>query len=115
MSTDTLPNFDDQNFEKEVLAFDGVTLVDFWAPWCQPCLVMAPRVEAIAEKYKENSKVKIGQLNIDENEIANTYRVLSIPTFKLFYKGEVVDEIIGAVPGEALEKKLQEALATIAK
>jgi len=108
-----LPVFTDDNFQKEVLDFDGVTLVDFWAPWCTPCLVMAPRVEELAEKYKDNPKVKIGQLDIDQNEIAGTYRVLSIPTFKYFYKGEEVDEVIGALPVEELEKRLTGALTQI--
>ena len=76
---------------------------------------MTPRVEELAQKYKDNAKVRFGTLNIDENEIANTYRVLSIPTFKFFVNGEEMDEVIGAVPGEELEKRLQSALASLSK
>jgi thioredoxin 1 len=103
----------DQNFAEEVASFDGVVLVDFWAPWCQPCIVMAPFVEQIATKYKDNPKVKVGKLNVDENEETSMkYRVMSLPTFKIFVNGNIVDELIGSVGGPAIEQFLDKAVAT---
>ena len=110
----SLPAVTDQNFATEVGNFEGITLVDFWAPWCTPCLAMAPHLERMAEKYAADPRVKIVQMNIDENtETAFGFRVLSIPTFKIFNKGTEVDEVIGAVPPVKLEEALLRALGPI--
>jgi len=99
----------DQNFEDEVIKSTLPVLVDLWAPWCRPCLMVAPVVDSLAEKY--NGRVKFCRLNIDENpRIAARYRIMSIPTLMFFKGGEVVDTVIGAVPERALQPKIDELL-----
>jgi len=93
----------DQNFDQEVLKSNVPVLVDFWAPWCGPCQMMGPIVEEIGKEISD-TKVKIGKLNVDENQvIAGKYQVMSIPTFLLFKGGEVIDQMIGGVPKEKLK------------
>jgi thioredoxin 1 len=94
----------DATYAQEVEQFPGVVLVDYWADWCGPCRVMAPHVEALATEFKDRDDVKIVKLNVDENEqTAMEERVMSLPTFKLFHNGELVDEMIGAGGAEALK------------
>lgn len=97
------------NFEEEVINFDGLVLVDFWASWCGPCKMIAPIIEEISEEYGDNEKVKIAKLNVDENgDIAQQYGIMSIPALKFFKGGEVVDEIVGMQPKEAIVGKLED-------
>ncbi len=97
------------NWEKEVINSDIPVLVDFWAPWCGPCRMVAPIVSEIAQEYE--GKLKVGKLNTDEEpEIAVRYGIMSIPTLMIFKNGEVVDQIIGAVPKEYFVQKLQQVL-----
>ncbi len=99
----------DQNFEDEVIKSALPVLVDLWAPWCRPCLMVAPVVDKLAEKY--NGRFKFCRLNVDENpRIAARYRIMSIPTLMFFKGGEVVDTVIGAVPERALQPKIDELL-----
>jgi thioredoxin 1 len=94
----------DANYKAEVKDYDGLVLVDYWADWCTPCKIMAPAVEEIAKKYKAQG-VKVGKIDVDNNqETSMAERIMSLPTFRLFYKGEVVDEVIGSVGGPALEQ-----------
>lgn len=93
----------DQNFEGEVLKSNVPVLVDFWAPWCGPCQMMGPIIEELAGEF-DSSKVKIGKLNVDENQaVAGKYEVMSIPTFLVFKGGQVVDQMVGGVPKEKLK------------
>ncbi len=79
--------------------------VDFWAPWCQPCLIVSPIVEEVASEYQ--GKIKFCKLNVDEaQEITMRYGIMGIPTLLIFKEGKVVDQIIGAVPKEIIKEKL---------
>jgi thioredoxin 1 len=102
----------DFNFEQEVLKSDTPVLVDFWAPWCGPCRIVAPVVEEIANEY--NGKLKVVKVNTDENQnVAITYGIRSIPTLGIFKDGKVVDAVIGAVPKHYLEEKIRPHLMSI--
>lgn len=96
--------FDKNNFKAEVENFSGLVLVDFFATWCGPCQLMSPIIEEIVKENKDNN-VKIGKLNIDENqEIAIQYDVMSIPTFIIFKNGKVVEHKLGYGSKEELEE-----------
>lgn len=105
----------DNNFEEEVLNLKNtVVAVDFWAPWCGPCQMMTPMIEEIAKQYQGNDKIKIGKLNIDENPgVAEKYQIRSIPTIKLFFNGEIIDELIGAVPKEKIIECIERSLHSV--
>ena len=80
-------------------------VVDCWAPWCGPCLMIAPIIEELAKKYA--GKIVFGKLNVDENPItASRYQIMSIPTLLVFRNGKLVDTIIGAMPKEILEARI---------
>ncbi len=101
--------FTSANFEEEVLNSEIPVLVDFYADWCGPCKMMAPIVESLAESF--DGKVKVGKLNIDEDmDIAQKYRVMSIPTFIVFKGGQALETSVGAMSKDDLEKKLQKVL-----
>lgn len=87
--------FNDANFKQEVEDFAGLVLVDFFAPWCGPCQMMAPLVEEMIEENKDQN-IKIGKLNVDESQgVAGKYGVMSIPTFLVFKGGKVVGKKVG--------------------
>ena len=99
----------DNDFQAEVIESEQPVLVDFWAPWCGPCRMVAPVVEELSN---ERPELKCVKLNVDENQqTAATYQVLSIPTLMLFRNGEVVKKVIGAYPKPRLEAELEPALA----
>jgi thioredoxin 1 len=99
----------DESFEKDVLNADLPVMVDFWAPWCGPCRMVAPIVEELAEKYA--GRAVMAKINTDENvQIAGRLGIMGIPTLILFKDGQEVDRVVGFAPGKALEQKLQAVL-----
>jgi thioredoxin len=99
----------DINFQAEVIESSDPVLVDFWAPWCGPCRMVAPVLEEIAS---ERENLRVVKLNVDENQqTAAQFEVLSIPTIILFKNGEVAKKVIGAYPKKRLEAELEPALA----
>ena len=102
----------DTNFQAEVIESEKPVLVDFWAPWCGPCRVVAPVLEEMAS---ERDDLKIVKLNTDENpQISAQFQVLSIPTLILFKGGEPVKKVIGAYPKRKLEAELEPELTPAA-
>ncbi|HEU4883100.1 MAG TPA: thioredoxin [Longimicrobium sp.] len=103
----------DANFQAEIADNGGLSMVDFWAEWCGPCRLIAPFVEQLAAEYA--GQVKVGKLDVDANQrTAAQFNVRSIPTVLFFRNGQVVDQVIGAVPKPALDRKIQEHLAAAA-
>ena len=99
----------DNNFQAEVLEHEKAVLVDFWAPWCGPCRVIAPSLEEIAG---ERIDLKVVKLNTDENiQTASEYQIMAIPTLLLFRDGQVAKRIQGAMPKKRLEAEIEPALA----
>ena len=97
----------DANFDEMVKKYKNVA-IDCWAPWCGPCLMIAPVIEELARELK--GKIVFGKLNVDNNpKTAMRYNIMSIPTILLFRDGELVDRIIGAMPKEFLVEKLRSA------
>ncbi|MEI6756878.1 MAG: thioredoxin [Chlorobium sp.] len=97
----------DQNFKAEILDADKVALVDFWASWCGPCIMLGPVIEELAGDYE--GKAIVSKLNVDENpNTAAQYGIRSIPSLLIFKNGQVVDQMLGAVPKNQISKKLDE-------
>ncbi len=101
--------FTDSNFDAEALKSDIPVVIDFWATWCGPCRMIAPIMEDLAAQYE--GKVKIGKLDVDENQqVAIKYGVRSIPTVLILKGGEIKETIIGAVPKGAFVEKIDKVL-----
>lgn len=109
MASDSIIELSDAEFETEVVNSDKPVLIDFWAPWCGPCRMVSPLVEEIAEEF--SGQVKVAKLNVDDNpQTTMKFGIRSIPTIILFKDGEVLDQIIGAVPKSELENLVNKAL-----
>ena len=105
---ENISDITDTNFQAEVLESDTPVLVDFWAPWCGPCRIIAPSLEEIND---ENDNLRVVKLNVDENQqTAAQYNVMSIPTLIVFKNGQPAKTIIGAMPKKRLEQELEPAL-----
>ena len=101
--------FTTADFEKEVLESDIPVLVDFYADWCGPCKMMSPVLDQLSAELA--GKIKIGKVNVDDDpELAGQFKVMSIPNFVLIKNGQVVDQVIGAVPKAQMLAKLQAVL-----
>ena len=101
--------FTTADFQKEVLDSDIPVLVDFYADWCGPCKMMSPVLDQLSAELE--GKIKIGKVNVDDDpELAGQFKVMSIPNFVLIKNGQVVDQVIGAVPKAQMLAKIQAAL-----
>lgn len=99
--------FTDANFDTSVLNSDQLTVVDFWATWCPPCLVLGKTIDALAADYE--GKVNIGKLNSDENpEVSVKYSVMNLPCVLFFKNGQLVDKHVGLAARSVYEKKIQQ-------
>jgi thioredoxin 1 len=109
MASENVKAFTDANFDREVLQADIPVLVDFWATWCAPCKAVAPLIDAVADEY--TGKVKVGKVNVDENQATpGKYGVRGIPTIILFKGGVVIDQVVGAVPKSQMDALIAKAL-----
>ena len=100
----------DRDFEAQVEQGKGITVVDFWAPWCGPCRMVAPVIEQLAGEYA--GRVSFAKVNVDDaQETAARYGIRSIPTIGVFKDGEAVDGVVGAVPKQHLAKLIEQHLA----
>ena len=101
--------FTTADFQKEVLDSDIPVLVDFYADWCGPCKMMSPVLDQLSAEL--DGKIKIGKVNVDDDpDLAGQYKVMSIPNFVLIKNGQVVDQVIGAVPKAQMLTKIQAVL-----
>jgi thioredoxin 1 len=99
----------DSNFESEILKSSVPVLVDFWAAWCAPCRAIAPHVEALATEYA--GKIRVGKCDIDSNpQVPSQFEIRSIPTLLMFKGGQVVGQVVGAVPRAKVEEMIKKAL-----
>ncbi len=103
-----LSHVNDNNFEEEVLKSSGVVVVDFYATWCGPCKMLAPVLEELSQEVPD---AKIVKIDVDENPVtANMYKVVNIPTIKIFKNGELIDTKVGFQPKDNLKEAIEEVL-----
>ena len=107
---DNVLEFTDGNFQSDVIDSDQPVLVDFWAPWCGPCKLLAPTIEELASDY--DGRARIGKMNTDENpQTATTHQISAIPTVMLFKGGEIVERFVGVTPKEKFSEALDSHLS----
>jgi thioredoxin 1 len=113
MADSVVKHWSDANFAAEVEQGTGLVVVDFWAPWCGPCRMVAPMIEQLAAEYA--GRVTFGKVNVDESpEVSARYGIRSIPTIGIFKDGEPVDGVIGAVPKQYLAAAIEKQLPVAA-
>jgi thioredoxin 1 len=98
----------DKNFKTEVLESKIPVLVDFWAEWCHPCRIVGPIVEELAAEYA--GRLKVGKVNVDENQVAGNYGIMSIPSLLIFKDGKVVKTMVGAQSKENFKREIDSVL-----
>lgn len=109
MASDLVVELSDESFESEVIGKGDAYLVDFWAPWCGPCRIVAPIVDELASDY--DGKLKVGKINVDDHrEVATRFGVISIPTLMIFKGGELRERINGAVPKAKLKQAIDASI-----
>jgi len=109
MANPNIVELTDDNFEAEILKSETPALVDFWAVWCNPCRAIAPSVDALAEQYK--GQIKVGKMNVDDHQqVPQKYEIRSIPTLLLFKGGQVVNQLVGALPKAKIEEAIKNQL-----
>ncbi|MDH5589498.1 MAG: thioredoxin [Gemmatimonadota bacterium] len=97
----------DATFDEQISGTEGVTVVDFWAPWCGPCRMVAPVIEELAAEYA--GQVHFAKVNVDENQqVAGAFGIRSIPTIGFFKDGEPIGSVVGAYPKEALQQVIEQ-------
>ncbi len=100
----------DNSFKQEIIESKKPVVIDFWAPWCGPCMMMSPIIDELAEEYKD--KAKFGKVNVDENtKTASEYEIMSIPSIKIFVNGKIVGDFVGAQSKDVLRKELNKIIA----
>jgi|ERR1035437_10843135 thioredoxin 1 len=99
----------DKNFKTEVLESKTPVLVDFWAAWCHPCRIVGPIIEELATEY--DGKLKVGKLDVDQNQVAGSYGIMSIPSILIFKDGKVVKTMVGAQSKDNYKKEIDSVLA----
>ncbi len=108
--SDNVLHLDEANFRSEIESFQGLALIDFWAPWCGPCRMIGPIIEELAKEYK--GVVKVAKVNIDDNNnLAMRFSIRSIPTVLLLSNGTVKESIVGAVPKKKFVDAIERARA----
>jgi thioredoxin 1 len=103
-NNDSVPELTNKEFDEFIKK--GIVFVDFFAEWCMPCVMMAPVVDEVSEKFR--GKIKFGKINVNDNEaLSKKFNVSSIPNFVLFKDGKVIEQFVGAMDAEELEYKLK--------
>lgn len=105
--------FTDANFSQMVLASDKLSIIDFWATWCPPCIALGPTIDSLARDFE--GKINVGKLNADENpKVCITYGITNLPCVLFIYNGQVVDKHVGAAPKSVYDKKVRKLLENYA-